>query len=71
MTYDDLTARKAESEIGWGVLASATFNLTNRLQVYGQGVYGKGIGQFLNDMSMLNVDVVPNPEKKGRCRCSR
>ena len=66
MTYDDLTARKAESEIGWGVLASATFNLTNRLQVYGQGVYGKGIGQFLNDMSMLNVDVVPNPEKEGK-----
>ena len=53
-------------EIGWGVLASATFNLTNRLQVYGQGVYGKGIGQFLNDMSMLNVDVVPNPEKEGK-----
>ena len=24
MTYDDLTARKAESEIGWGVRASAT-----------------------------------------------
>lgn len=66
MIYDDLTARKAESEIGWGVLASATFNLTNRLQVYGQGVYGKGIGQFLNDMSMLNVDVVPNPEKEGK-----
>lgn len=51
MSYDNLTAHKTESEIGWGVLASATFNVMNRLQVYGQGVYGKGIGQFLNDMS--------------------
>lgn len=66
MSYDNLTAHKTESEIGWGVLASATFNVMNRLQVYGQGVYGKGIGQFLNDMSLLNVDVVPNPEKEGK-----
>ena len=36
------------------------------MQVYGQGVYGKGIGQFLNDMSMLNVDMVPNPGKEGK-----
>jgi len=28
--------------------------------------YGRGIGQYLNDLSNLNVDIVPNPEKEGR-----
>lgn len=66
MTYDNLVARKAESQIGWGVLASAIFNVGSRLQLYGQGVYGKGIAQFMNDMSMLNVDMVPDPRQEGK-----
>ncbi|RHJ85367.1 porin [Parabacteroides sp. AM08-6] len=66
MTYEDLVANKAESEVGWGVLASATFHVGSCLQLYGQGVYGRGIAQYMNDMSMLNVDIVPNPEKAGK-----
>ncbi len=38
----------------------------SKWQVYGQVNYGKGIGQYLNDLSNLNVDIVPNPEKEGR-----
>lgn len=66
MTYDDLSAGKAESETGWGVLLSTTFNISNKIQMYGQGVYGKGIGQFMNDLSNLDVDIVPDPAKPGR-----
>lgn len=66
MTYDNLVAHTSEAKVGWGVLASASYNLTKKLQIYGQGVYGKGIGQFLNDISMLNVDIVPNPEQAGK-----
>ncbi len=66
MTYDNLVANKAESEIGWGVLLSTTFNLCSKVQVYGQGVYGKGISQYMNDLSNLNVDIVPDPAKAGR-----
>ena len=47
-------------------LASTTFTVTPKWQVFGQLNYGKGIGQFLNDLSNLNVDLVPNPEKEGR-----
>ena len=36
------------------------------LQAFGQINYGKGIGQYLNDISNLNVDIVPNPEKEGK-----
>ena len=35
MTYDNLVANKAESETGWGVLLSTTFNLCSKVQVYG------------------------------------
>lgn len=65
MTYDNRTICKAESKVGWGVLTSLTFNLMRRWRIYGQGVCGKGIGYFLNDMSLLDVDLVPNLQKEG------
>lgn len=65
MSYDNWTICKVESKVGWGVLTSLAFNLMNRWRIYGQGVCGKGIGYFLNDMSLLDVDVVPNPQKEG------
>lgn len=54
-----------KSEIGWGMQASTTFNIY-KFQVYGQYTYGKGIGSYFNDLSILNVDLVPdykNPSK--------
>ena len=66
LTNDNLVANKAESETGWGVLLSTTFNLCSKVQVYGQGVYGRGISQYMNDLSNLNVDIVPDPDKAGR-----
>lgn len=66
MTYEDLVAKKAESEIGWGVMAATSFNMTKNLTFFGQGIYGKGIGQYMNDISNLDVDLVPDPDKAGR-----
>lgn len=65
MTYDNLVANKAESETGWGVLLSTKFNVCSKLQLFGQGIYGKGIAQFMNDLSNLDVDIVPDPERAG------
>lgn len=66
MTYDNLVACKAESIAGWGVLAATTFNVGSHLNVYAEGVYGRGISQFLNDLSNLDVDIVPKPDREGR-----
>ncbi len=49
-----------------GVQASTSFNLSKKWEIFGQATYGKGIGQYLNDISNLNVDIVPNPEKEGK-----
>lgn len=65
MTYDNLEQQKAESKVGWGTFVATTFNLCKKLQFYGQATYGRGIGQYLNDLSNLNVDIVPDPEKQG------
>lgn len=66
MTYSSSIQDKAYSTTGYGLQASTTFNVTPKVQVYGQVNYGKGIGQYLTDFSNLNVDIVPNPEKEGR-----
>lgn len=66
MTYSSAVHEKAFSTTGYGLQASTTFNVTKKWQVYGQLNYGKGIGSFLNDMSELNVDLVPDPENAGK-----
>ncbi|MEG1659376.1 MAG: DcaP family trimeric outer membrane transporter [Bacteroides sp.] len=66
MTYSSANVQKAYATTGYGVQASTTFNLGKKWQVYGQMNYGKGIAQYLNDLSTLNVDLVPNPEDKDR-----
>lgn len=65
MTYDNLEAKKLDSKVGWGTFVATTFNLGKKFQFYGQATYGKGIGSYLNDLSNLNVDLVPDPEKEG------
>ena len=66
MTYTDAQSDKAHAVTGFGVQASATFNLGRQWQVFGQVTYGKGIGQYLNDISNLNVDIVPDPDNEGK-----
>lgn len=66
MTYSSAVQDKAYSSTGYGLQASTTFTVGPKWQVFGQVNYGRGIGQYLNDLSTLNVDIVPNPEKEGR-----
>lgn len=66
MTYSSNVHDKAFSKTGYGLQASTTFNVTKKLQLFGQLNYGKGIGQFLTDMSELNVDLVPDPDNEGK-----
>ena len=65
MTYEDQVNNKAKSLTGWGIQASGTARLGN-FQLYGQYTYGKGIAQYLNDISNLNVDIVPLADESGR-----
>ena len=66
MTYTSSFCDKASYVTGFGIQASTTFNVGKKWQVFGQATYGKGIGQYLNDISNLNVDIVPDPNKEGK-----
>lgn len=66
MTYSSNVDQKAYSKTGWGTQASTTFNLGEKWKVFGQFTYGEGIGQYLTDISNLNVDMVPDAESPGR-----
>ena len=48
------------------MFAASTFNVTSKLNFYGQATYGRGISQFLNDISNLDVDLVSGPRAKGK-----
>lgn len=65
MTYEDQVNSKAKSITGWGVQASVTAGFGN-FRTYGQFTYGKGIAQYMNDISNLNVDIVPVADETGR-----
>lgn len=66
MTYTSPLCSKASDVTGFGVQASTTFNIGSQWRVFGQATYGKGIAQYMNDLSNLNVDIVPDPEKEGK-----
>lgn len=66
MTYNSEVSKKAYSKVGFGVQASTVFTFLKKMQAFGQFTYGRGIGSFMNDLSNLNVDLVPNPESDGR-----
>lgn len=65
MTYDNLVSNSLDSKIGWGTFVATTFNVGKKWQFFGQASYGRGIGQYLNDLSNLNVDLVPDPARIG------
>lgn len=66
MTYSDLVSEQAKSKVGWGFQGSTTFTVAKNLTVYGQMTYGRGIGSYMNDLSNLNVDLVPDPDEEGK-----
>lgn len=66
MTYSNDVDNDVRSITGFGIQASTTFSLGSKLQLFGQFTYGKGIGNYLNDLSALQVDLVPNPNNEKR-----
>ena len=66
MTYTDSKLNKEKSVDGWGIQASTTFAIGKQWRAFGQGTYGKGIAQYMNDLSNLNVDIVSDPNNANR-----
>lgn len=57
--YRDLVAQKNVDKVGWGVQLSGSAALAPGLTAYYEGVYGKGIASFIQDMNGLGLDLTP------------
>lgn len=59
LQYGITATSEIETETGLGIQLSGTFKPAKSLTLYSQGIYGKGIGRYINDLAAQNMDLVP------------
>lgn len=64
MQYRDLLKEKNFNKVGWGVQVSGSAAVNSFLTAYWQGVYGDGIASHIQDLTDLNLDMVPGGDGK-------
>ena len=60
--YGVNSTEKVESVIGAGAQISGSVKLSERFMLVSQGIYGKGIARYINDLAALNLDLVPGSD---------
>lgn len=58
LSYRDLVAGKNHTLTGWAVQMSGVVDIMNRLDILFQGAYGRGYGEYINDLSGFGFDMV-------------
>ena len=57
MRYNNLLNAQGRTAFGWGVQMSGLANMSSKFTLYYQGVYGKGISKYINDLGGNNLDL--------------
>lgn len=68
MQYRDLMQSENHNKVGWGMQLTGTADLCPFVSVYYQGIYGRGIGNLIQDMAGLGLDMVPDYADKGKMK---
>lgn len=66
MNYRDLVVNKTETATGYGVQLSTSTKISSFMQFFGQATYGKGIAQYINDLSGRGLSLVNDEENNGK-----
>ena len=66
MYYKDNIQNDDKIVTGWGTMLSGSIVLGKKTNFMFQGVYGKGIANYIQDISGQGYDLVPNPDRNGR-----
>ncbi len=66
LSYRDLVTSRNKSELGWAVQLSGLANITPKMTLFYQGVYGYGYGEYLNGLGGEGFDLIPDPDNQGR-----
>ncbi len=68
--YKDNIRDKDKRITGWGTMISGELPLGRTTQFMFQGVYGKGIANYIQDISSLGYDLIPSATQEGRLKAS-
>jgi len=60
MDFGVNSTQKVETKFGAGVQVSGSLKLGNQFMLVSQGIYGKGVARYINDLAALNLDMVPD-----------
>lgn len=71
LSYRDLIAGKNRITTGYGLQLSADAAIGSRLRIYADASFGRGIGEYINDLASQGVDLIPDPDKPGQLRAPR
>ncbi len=63
--YRDEVEKLKRHAIGWGIMLSGNLNPIKPLILYFQGVYGKGLGYYIQDFAGLPLSFTPSSEHLG------
>lgn len=62
LQYGMTATQYIQTETGLGVQLSGTFKPVKGLTLYSQGIYGKGIARYINDLAAQSMDLLPVAE---------
>ncbi|MBE6208850.1 MAG: porin [Rikenellaceae bacterium] len=65
MYYRDLIKDDNQKQVGYGVQLSGNIAFARHFNICMNGVYGKGITPYLQDLTGSGLDLVPNPKTEG------
>lgn len=66
LTYRDVTLNKNHNTFGWGVKLSGKTPICGGLSAMWEGVYGKGVSSYIQDLTGRGMDLMPEPDQSGK-----
>lgn len=68
ISYRNTVTDKNKMRTGWGVMGSGTIPLNKNNSFMFQGVYGKTIAHYIQDISALGYDLIPRSDANGKLK---
>ena len=66
ISYKNTATDKDKICTGWGITGSGTIPLNKNNSLMFQGVYGQGIARYIQDISALGYDLIPENNTEGK-----
>lgn len=70
ISYQNSVTDKDKMKTCWGVMGSGKINLCEKTSFMFQGEYGKGIANYIQDISGIGYDLIPDTEHQGKLKAS-